>query len=378
MKVMLLSNQARSMFIFWRVLIKAMQRAGMATVCCVPPGDADSDHDLENLGCQVIHYDLDRKGLNPAADLRTLAQFKKLFATEKPDLIFATTIKPVIYGGIAARLARVPAFYATITGLGYAFERDSVIKKLIGGIAARLYRSGLAGAAGVFFQNREDSALFQNEGLLNADAPVFYARGTGVDTQHFAEAPLPAGPVTFLLSCRLLEAKGIAEFAWAARILKRDFPDARFQLLGAPESGRGSVSLEQVRQWQEEGLIEYLGQTTDVRPYIANAHVAVLPSWREGTPTALLEAMSMGRPLVATDAPGCREVVRPGENGYLAPVKNPAGLAAAMRGFLEDAGLAKRMGAISRALACREFDANVVAAGILADITASLPEQLRA
>ena len=378
MKVMLLSNQARSMFIFWRVLIKAMQAAGMATVCCVPPGDADSDRDLANLGCQVIHYQLDRKGLNPAADLRTLAQLKKLFATEKPDLIFATTIKPVIYGGIAARMAHVPAFYATITGLGYAFERDSAIKKLIGGIAATLYRSGLAGAAGVFFQNREDSALFQNEGLLNPNVPVFYARGTGVDTQHFAQTPLPAGPVTFLLSCRLLEAKGIAEFAGAAQILKRDFPAARFQLLGAPESGRGSISLGQVRQWQEEGLIEYLGQTADVRPYIANAHVAVLPSWREGTPTALLEAMSMGRPLVATDVPGCREVVRPGENGYLAPVKNPAGLAADMRCFLEDAGLARRMGAMSRALACREFDANVVAARILADITASLPEQHRA
>lgn len=361
------------MLVFWRVLIGAMQKAGMSVECCVPRGDPESEAGLEALGCRITNYDLDRKGINPIADLRSLAQLKKIFAQKKPDLVFATTIKPVIYGGMAAGAAGAPAFYATITGLGYAFESDTFLKKMVNCAASFLYRKGLARAAGVFFQNREDRRIFESRRLLGPATPVFYARGTGVDTSHFAEAPLPAGPITFLLVGRLLEAKGIRDYAKAAAILKREFPDARFQVLGPPETGPGSLDLSQIAAWQEEGLIEYLGETRDVRPYLAKAHVAVLPSWREGTPTALLEAMSAGRPLVATDVPGCREVVQEGENGFLVEVRNPGALAGAMRRFLLDRDLISRLGKASRKLACREFDANVVADGILADIKASLP-----
>jgi glycosyltransferase involved in cell wall biosynthesis len=205
---------------------------------------------------------------------------------------------------------------------------------------------------------------------------VLTARGTGVDTARFAPAPFPnlaedgtlTGPPVFLLVARLLEAKGLPEYAAAARLLKARRPEARFQVLGPPEHGLGSVSLDQIKAWEAQGSIEYLGETSDVRPYVAAAHVLVLPSWREGTPTAIMEGMSMGRPAVVTDAPGCREVVRQGVNGWLTPLRDPQALASAMETFITTPQNILRMGAASRELALRELDAHTVAARILEDM----------
>lgn len=370
MKVLLLSNQSRSMAIFWRVLIAAMQARGMAVSCCVPPGDAESDAMLAKLGANVIHYPLDRKGLNPLRDLWTLKSLLSILSAVRPGLIFATTIKPVIYGALAAHRAGIGRFFATITGLGYAFEVDSLFKKIINRISRLLYRRALKHAAGVFFQNKDDAALFRAQGILTKDIPVFFARGTGVDTTYFAQAPLPPqNPLVFLLICRLLEAKGIADYVAAARIVKKNWPETRFQLLGPPESGPGSISGEQLRNWQD--TIEYLGQATDVRPFIAASHVVVLPSWREGLPTVLMEAMSMGRAIVATNVPGCRDVVVNGVNGFLADVRNPVSLAAAMAEFLQNPALIASMGKAGRNLAVEKFDAEIVARNILKDMIGS-------
>ena len=280
---------------------------------------------------------------------------------------------------MAARLARVPHIYATITGLGYAFEADTFFKKCVNRLSIGLYHCALAGAEGVFFQNRDDAELFRTVGILRHGARVLMARGgTGVDIRRFAEAPLPPLPagdcapqareIIFLLVGRLLEGKGLHEYAAAARELKTQYPAARFQLLGPPEQGLGSVDLAQVRRWQDEGSIEYLGETRDVRPYVAACHALVLPSWREGTPTSIMEGMSMGRAAVVTDVPGCREVMEDGVNGFLCAAHDPRSLAAAMRRFLDDPGLLASMGAAGRELACREFDAEVVAEKILVDM----------
>ena len=231
----------------------------------------------------------------------------------------------------------------------------------------------------MFFQNRDDAELFRTVGILRHGARVLMARGgTGVDIRRFAEAPLPPLPagdcapqareIIFLLVGRLLEGKGLHEYAAAARELKTQYPAARFQLLGPPEQGLGSVDLAQVRRWQDEGSIEYLGETRDVRPYVAACHALVLPSWREGTPTSIMEGMSMGRAAVVTDVPGCREVMEDGVNGFLCAAHDPRSLAAAMRRFLDDPGLLASMGAAGRELACREFDAEVVAEKILVDM----------
>lgn len=370
MKVILVSNQARSMAVFWRVLIEAMRERGMEVVCCVPAGDPVSEAALGQMGGRVVNYQLDRKGINPLRDYKTFRELRAIFASEKPDLLFATTIKPVIYGCMAAARSGVANIFPTITGLGYVFESDSLFKKLINRIARFLYRKSLKYAKGVFFQNTDDISLFRDQEILDQDSPVLLAAGTGVDTSHFEQAPLPpATPVVFLLVARLLEAKGIADYVAAARILRQKYPEARFQLLGPPESGAGSLPLAQVERWQAEGLIEYLGQTADVRPRLAAAHVVVLPSWREGLPTSLMEAMSVGRPLVATDVPGCRSVVEEGENGFLVPAHDPAALASAMERFIVNPGLIAIMGGKSRRQAVERFDAHRVAEGILNDMT---------
>ena len=338
MKILILGNQARSTSNFWTVLMRRMRAAGHEVLCAVPAGDDAAEAAIRAIGeedpafrkgpaVRLCHYPLDRKGLNPLRDMATMHALYRLFRQEKPDLLFASTIKPVIYGCMAARLARVPHIYATITGLGYAFEADNFFKKCVNRLSIGLYHCALAGAEGVFFQNRDDAELFRKVGILRRSARVLMARGTGVDIRRFAEAPLPPLPaegcapeereIIFLLVGRLLEAKGLPEYAAAAKELKTQYPAARFQLLGPPEQGLGSVDLAQVRRWQDEGSIEYLGETRDVRPYVEACHALVLPSWREGTPTSIMEGMSMGRAAVVTDVPGCREVVEDGVNGCI-------------------------------------------------------------
>lgn len=370
MKILMLSNQSRSMSVFWRVLIQKARSAHCEIVCCVPPGDAHSEQALNQAGARVIHYNLDRKGINPIADIRTWLELKKIFKKEKPDLLFATTIKPVIYGCFAASACGIKSIYATITGLGYAFEADTFLKKAINRVSRMLYRASLSRAQGIFFQNPDDRQIFLEQGILHKNAPILSARGTGVDTRHFAQAPLPdtgpGRPTVFLLVCRLLEAKGLREYAEAARILKSVYPQTVFQILGPPETGPGSVTLEEVKSWFPD--VVYLGQTDDVRDYIARSHVMVLPSWREGLPTALMEGMSIGRACIASNVPGCRHVIREGENGFLAKAKNPESLARTMRKFLDNPALMAIMGNAARKMAENEFDALKVADGILRDM----------
>ncbi len=372
MKIIVLGNQGRSMVNFWSVLTRHLLAAGHQVCCLLPPGDAEADASLAALGTRVRHYPLDRKGLNPLRDMSTLRALFGLFREERPDLLFTSTIKPVIYGCLAARLARIPHIYATITGLGYAFEADSLFKKCVNRLGVLLYRLALSGAEGVFFQNRDDLAVFRESGILGPRARTLFARGVGVDTSRFALAPLPpADAPTFLLVGRLLGAKGLFEYAEAAKTLKARWPQARFQVLGPQEHGLGSVPMEQIRAWQDEGAIEYLGETRDVRPYVAACHVLVLPSWREGIPTSVMEAMSMGRPAVVTDAPGCREAVQDGANGLLCRLRDPADLARAMEHFLEHPDDVARMGAAGRQMAEREFDADLVSSRIMADMNLS-------
>ena len=251
-----------------------------------------------------------------------------------------------------------------------ADKRLSGIGLRIGLVSEEQYRRVLDKYAAVDAELRrlEKTHIAPSDGI-NA---LLTARGTGVDIRRFALAPLPklppSGPVIFLLVGRLLEAKGLPEYAEAARLLRARHPNARFQLLGPPEQGLGSVSLDRIRTWEHENGIEYLGETRDVRPYVAAAHVLVLPSWREGTPTSIMEGMSMGRAAVVTDVPGCREVVRDGVNGRMVPLRDPEALAGAMESFILAPQDIVRMGAAGRELAVREFDAEKVAARILRDM----------
>lgn len=377
MKIAVLSNQSQSTLNFWKTLISSLQSLGADVVCITPAGDPEAERALREAGAGVVNYSLDRKGLNPFRDYRTFRDLRAIFAREKPDLVFATTIKPVIYGAFAANAASVPAFFATITGLGYAFEADTPLKKILNKFVGHLYKRALAKCRGVFFQNRDDAALFRSRGILAPDANVLFANGTGVDTARFTPSPLPnlARPArfVFLLVARLLEAKGIKNFVEAAEILKKKYPDARFILLGPKEKGPGAIGEAELCAWQKKGL-EYAGSTRDVLPWLTRADVVVLPSWREGVPTSLMEAMSCGRPCVATDVPGCREAIRDGATGILVPPRDSRALAEALEKLIENPDMAAQMGVNGRAAALENFDAQKVAAKIIADMRATAPD----
>lgn len=364
MKVIVMNNQARSLVNFWTLLLQKIQENGHEVLCLVPEGDDKSDEALRRLGVSVLHYSLDRKGLNPLRDIKTCVELYRLFQQSKADILYASTIKPVIYGLPMATLAGIRNRYAMITGLGYMFEGDTLFKKALTCLASVLYRFALSFTQVVFFQNADDILTFQEKHCLPKAIQVVQTKGTGVNTVHFAAADLPEGGPVFLLVGRLLEAKGIYDFAEAARLVKKDFPSARFQLLGPQETQRGGVPLEIIRNWAD--VVEYLGETRDVRPFLAQSTVLVLPSWREGLPCSLMEGMSVGRPLVATDVPGCRDLVKNGENGFLVPAHNPKELAKAMARFAADPSLAQRMGQISRHLALTIFDADKAMQQILA------------
>lgn len=366
MNVVIVNNQCRTLVNFWTVLLRLLRAAGHGVICVVPEGDAASEAVLMNMGVGIRHYPLDRKGLNPVRDFGTMLALYRVLGDLRrqglADAVFVYTIKPVIYGLWAAALAGIPTRCAMITGLGYMFEADSPIKKILRTVAALLYRSSLYFAQAVLFQNNDDVQTFRTHHCLPTGVTVVMTRGTGVDIEHFAVAPLPEGDApVFLLVARLLEAKGLQEYADAARLVKQECPAARFQLLGPAESGLGGVPLVTVQQWQDEGLVDYLGETRDTRPFVAACSVVVLPSWREGLPCSLMEAMSCGRALVATDVPGCRDVVRHEDNGLLVPVRNAAALAEACLRFVREPALAAQMGRRGRVMAESELDARKAA-----------------
>lgn len=366
MNIVIVTNQCRTLVNFWTAMLRLLRAEGHGVTCLVPEGDAESESVLRHMNVRIRHYPLDRKGLNPLRDSRTLLALYRTFVDLRreglADAVFLYTIKPVIYGLWAAALAKIPMRCAMITGLGYMFEADTPIKKILRGIAALLYRSSLYFSNAVLFQNDDDVQTFRTFHCLPAKANVVMTRGTGVDIAHFGVVPLPEGETpVFLLVARLLEAKGLHEYAEAARLVKKLCPAARFQVLGPPETGLGGVPLATVLRWQNEGLIEYLGETRDTRPFVAGCSVVVLPSWREGLPCSLMEAMSCGRALIATDVPGCRDVVRHEDNGLLVPVKNAKALAEACVRFVRDPALAARMGQSGRAMAEAELDAEKAA-----------------
>ena len=394
MKFVIIGNQARAMSNFWSVLIMQAVSKGHEVVAFLPDS-GEWGQRLRDLGVRVRNYPLDRKGLNPVSDWKTLWELRRLLKEEQPDCMFAYTIKSLIYGSLAAALAGSPKRenrHVMITGLGYAFEADTFVKRVLRTVAGLLYRLALMQVKTVFFQNPDDKAVFEKFNIIPKGVQVEMCRGTGVDVEHFTTKPLPGeAPVTpdsagnqasgvntpqsFILVGRLLEAKGLREYYQAAKLVKKQHPETRFSILGPAEQGVGSVPLEEVRGWQTEGVVEYLGESSDVRPFLEQASVVVLPSYREGTPCSLLEGMSMGRALLATDVPGCRETVRPGSNrpgqngqeanGLLTPLKDVDALAKAMLRFIEEPGLTEKMGQNGRKLAEAEFDAQKVAAGLL-------------
>lgn len=318
----------------------------------------------------VLHdISLARTGTNPFRDFIALLDLIKLVYRLRPDVLMGYTVKPVIYGLIAAKLLAVPRAYALITGLGYAFqERDSgQVKFGVQGLVRWLYSMSLAHACKVFFQNPDDQSLFYELGLLRRDALSCVVNGSGVSLGRYTFSPV-SKQARFTLIARLLGDKGIREYVSAARIVRKEYSAAQFDIVGWIDENPDAISQSELDSWVAEGVVNFLGKLSDVRPAIERCSVYVLPSYREGTPRTVLEAMAMGRAIITTDAPGCRETVIDGENGFLVPVKSVDALVEAMTRFIEDPELAARMGKRSREIAVEKYDVHKVNAVMLKEM----------
>jgi glycosyltransferase involved in cell wall biosynthesis len=361
-KIAVVGGFARSLITFRGDMLQSMVELGHEVLAMAPEDDPEVAATLEGWGVRYRAVPLRRTGMNPVRDAGTVVALARAFRAFRPDAVFVYAVKPVIYGSLAARLAGVPIRVAMITGTGSAFSSGGGRKgRLVSWLVRRLYWAGLAGVHVVFFQNPDDERLFRSLGLVGRRRQrILRVGGSGVDLARFSPTPLPTGPMTFLLIGRVIRDKGVAEYVEAATIVKKVHPEARFQLLGPLDVNPSAISKEELDAWVATGAIEYLGRTPDVRPNLELAHVCVLPSYGEGMPRSVLEAMAMARPVIVTDVPGCRETVVEGRNGYLVPVRDAAALADAMLRLIDAPERLAGMGLESRRLAEERFDVHVV------------------
>lgn len=312
---------------------------------------------IKALGLTHHEIHLTRSGLNPISEIRSLGGLYSLFGILKPDLVHLVTIKPVLYGGIIAKLTKVPAVVAAISGLGSVFVAKSIARKLVKYFVIMLYKLALNHKnIKVIFQNETDKKILLNEAVIKPHDTTLI-RGSGVDLSLCEVREEPAGEPVVVMAARLLKEKGVITFIEASRILKERKVACNFLLVGTPDPGNpSSVTNEEINSWTEEGLITALGFRTDIPQIFSDSHIVVLPSfYGEGLPKVLIEAAACARAVITTDNPGCREAIEENITGLLIPVKDPVALADAIQTLVDDVDLRKRMGKAGRELAEREF-----------------------
>lgn len=338
-------------------LMRDMLAVGARVTAMSAPADRETIAGLERLGCDWRPFPVARSGTDPRKDLATVAALVRCLRDLQPDHVIAYTIKPVIYGGIAHRLAGGNGhFHGLVTGLGIAFGQPTLPGRIIGRGVKTLYRFALARAATVFFQNPDDRALFIGRGLVPDQRSVLLA-GTGLDLERFDRRPLPPGPPRFLMIARLLRSKGVLEFAETARLVHEQRPDWTFDLIGGVDSSPDAVPAEALERIAAEGHINLLGPQRDVREFLARSHVFVLPSYYpEGRPRTIQEALAIGRPVVTADTPGCRDAIEPGVSGWLVPPRDAAALADRLLALEAIWPRLEEHASAARALACARYD----------------------
>lgn len=365
--VLIVAGNARSLIANRGDLIAEMRGASYSVGALVPK--ADYLHGVDRLGIRIFPYDLARTGVNPIADLRSFRQITRTIRANRPAIVFSYNIKPVIYGSIAARLVGGNRRYALITGLGHTYITSSKRNIRLRRLTDWMYSAAIASCDKVLFQNPDDLAEFRQRGILKDACKAVLINGSGINLDRFAMQPIPEGRPNFLFVGRLLREKGIGEFVEAAALLHRKWPHARFTVVGGHDANLPhAVDAGELERWKESAIVEFVGSVDDVRPWLRQASVLVLPSYREGTPKAVLEAMSVGRPIITTETPGCRETVREGVNGFLVPVGDAEHLADAMARFLESPMLIPQMGDASRRIAESKYDVSDVNRTILSSL----------
>lgn len=319
---------------------------------------------FEELGVRYRTYPVSRNGLNPISDVKTYRALKRIIAEECPDKVLTNFVKANVYGCIAAHNRGIKDIYVMMGGLGSVFHGDDRNSRLARLFVTAEYRASLKHSKKIFFQNDEDSKLLCDLGTVKSEQ-VVRIYGSGVNTEHFKQEPLPE-QMSFVFIGRLVRGKGVLDYLDAARIVKREYPDVRFDLVGPYDTNPSGLKPEDIEPYIEDGTVVYHGEQKDVRPYLKNASCFVLPSYYgEGTPKSALEALATGRPLIVADAVGCREVVEDGVNGFLVPPRDAGEIAHAMVKLIEESGLIKRLGKASRHMAMEVFDVRRVNESIL-------------
>ncbi len=345
--ILIMANNDAGLYKFRKELIKELLTKGCVVYISLPNGSLIPS--LEEMGCHFLDTPIDRRGINPVTDAKLLLHYLKLAKEIKPDLVITYTIKPNIYGGLVCRLLRIP-YAMNITGLGTAFEKGGWIRQLV----VTLYKMGCRSAKKVFFENKENLLLFGRMGIIRRDQAVLL-HGAGVNLEEFPFTPYPAQDeeVHFLFIGRVMKEKGVDEFFEAARMIREKNSNVVFDIVGPYEDDYETI----VEDLQREGIIRYHGYQEDVKPFIAKAHCFVLPSYHEGMANTLLESAAMGRPLITSDIPGCREAVADGINGFLCEAKNSKALYDRLEMFIRLSDEDKAgMGQKSRLRMKRYFD----------------------
>jgi glycosyltransferase involved in cell wall biosynthesis len=376
MKILVIGGIARSLLNFRGDLLKDMLREGHEVHTAAGETSEEDKINLQSIGVRHHALNLSRASIDIISDAKIFISIWKLCREIHPNLVFCYTIKPATIGVLSSSLVGANRICVMITGLGYAFEND---KSIIAYIAALLYKISLSRCNVVIFQNKDNEKYFRKRHILSKASNVQIVNGSGVNTDYFDYSAPRQDPLSFLMICRLLRTKGVNEYVSAACEVKKVYPQALFYLIGDVDSNPNSISIEQVEMWNKEGIVNYLGPKTDVRPWLRDCSVYVLPSYNEGLPRTILEAMSIGRPIITTDVPGCRDTIefdtaskksasieykgnkiKKGSNGLLVPARNVEALVAAILYLIENPDERETMGLRSRELACSKFDVKKV------------------
>jgi len=366
-KIIIIGALSGSLINFRGELLTALIDDGWSVVAMANGANEKERLAVTNKGVKYREYKIERNGMNAVKDIQTFFDLRAAIKQERPDVIFCYTIKPVIWGGLASAFSGRPKFIALITGLGFTFQKGTFLKSCLIAIVSLLYRLSLQHASAVIFQNSDNRNVMEDRHICDPKKSK-QVNGSGVNIKHYTFSEVDNTKTTFLLIARLLKAKGIKEYAEAASIVKKQYPDSVIQILGPKDPSPNAFPIKTLQELHDEGVIEYLGETDDVRPFIKNCQVYVLPSYHEGLPRTVIEAMSIGRPIITTDVPGCRDTIIDNANGILVPAKNSNALAQAMIEMIERRDEWNELGRRSRKFAEDIFDVNKVNQNLIAII----------
>ncbi len=356
-KVAVIGAFAPSLVGFRGPLLRGMARRGLEVDALAAFESNETVRAIESLGARFVPIPVRRTGLNPTQDLRTLLFLRQYYKDARPDIVLPYTVKPIVWGSLAAFGERRIKLVPIVTGLGYAFDGSSAQRRALRALVSGLYSLALRRADAVVFQNTDDLEHFRTAGIFDRSEVAHVIEGSGVDVARFAPRPIPPGPPVFLCIARLLRAKGLAEYAQAAAAVRARRPDVRFRLVGPVDESPDGLSPADVTC---NGAVEYVGPVSDVRGELANCHVFVLPSYREGLPRSVIEAMSTGRPVVTTRVPGCAATVDDGVNGWLVDARSATSLAQGIFRALDAEAHWGSIGEANRIRAERRFSDTMV------------------